>query len=133
MLNVAFCEPCCALAGPCPACRPSSCTLRRATAASELLLLGACRRDNDHAANWDGVQHQARLLQGTAAGHAPHQAALCSDGPSPPALQQRDSNFFGASQYVAAMLVTQLPMSATESVIYSLIVYFIVGLYRSAG
>lgn len=43
-------------------------------------------------------------------------------------FKQRDNSFFPPASYVAGLLLTQVPQITAESIIFSLIVYFIVGL-----
>lgn len=47
--------------------------------------------------------------------------------------KQRDMHFFGSSQYVVAMNMTQLPMSLSEAVLYTIPLFFITGLSRAGG
>lgn len=47
--------------------------------------------------------------------------------------KQRSNNFFPPASYVVSFVLTQLPASTVECVLYSLTVYWITGLYRAAG
>lgn len=47
--------------------------------------------------------------------------------------KQRSNNFFPPASYVISFVLTQLPASTVECTLYSLLVYWIVGLFRSAG
>ncbi|KAL4427934.1 hypothetical protein ABPG75_002023 [Micractinium tetrahymenae] len=47
--------------------------------------------------------------------------------------KQRDNNFFPAASYVLSLLLTQLPQSFIEVSVFSLLLYWISGLTRSAG
>ncbi|KAL4442124.1 hypothetical protein ABPG77_011385 [Micractinium sp. CCAP 211/92] len=47
--------------------------------------------------------------------------------------KQRDNHFFPAASYVGSLLLTQLPQSFIEVTVFSLLLYWISGLTRSAG
>ncbi|KAK9829450.1 hypothetical protein WJX72_005937 [[Myrmecia] bisecta] len=48
-------------------------------------------------------------------------------------FKQRNARFFQPASYTFAQYVTQLPFALLEAVVYSIIVYFLVGYYRAAG
>ena len=47
--------------------------------------------------------------------------------------KQRDAKFFPPTAWAAAMSVTQIPWALVECTLFTLVVYFFVGFYRSAG
>lgn len=47
--------------------------------------------------------------------------------------KHRDNKFFPSWAYAGALLISQVPSSTAESILFSLTVYWISGLYRSAG
>jgi len=45
--------------------------------------------------------------------------------------KQRDANYFGSMSYALGLLLTQVPQSTLEAVLFSVIVYFLSNLTRT--